>query len=419
MTFIFKEVSMSAIDSPAAFKEFVSAVESTEGYRQPIGFGLCRIDRGQLDPQKILACSFPVINWRKNFGSAAVFQKAAGLTDYTYTSPEIIVPISHEFIGAALETFAPFISEAQGDKHRNVQVIQALAKIAKSEEGNLADYRLVFIYEDAPPESVPAIYLKLIALSTGDAPLRGLNLTGIFGKLENVAWVDGQPFELDYLRQHEIDMKLAGTFPAIQSVDKFPRYLHHIIPDARTRILDDSRVRLGAQLAPGTTVMPGASYINFNSGTLGTAMVEGRISSSVVVGKDTDIGGGASILGVLSGGNSTPITIGERCLLGANSVTGIPLGDGCIVDAGVAVLAGTRVFVDSASFEALRAVNPGLKSEGSSRSVRPDILGFKAAALSGCHGMHFRVDSETGRHIVKRSTKEIALNRELHGTKPQ
>ena len=161
----------------------------------------------------------------------------------------------------------------------------------------LEDYRLVFIYEDAPPQSIPAIYLKLLALSTREAALRSLNLDGIFGKLENVAWVDGKPVELEHLRQQEIAMKLLGTFPVITSVDKFPRYLQHVIPDTNTRILDDSRVRLGAQLAPGTTVMPGASYINFNAGTLGRAMVEGRISSSVVVGEGTDIGGGASIWG--------------------------------------------------------------------------------------------------------------------------
>jgi len=199
---------------------------------------------------------------------------------------------------------------------------------------------------------------------------------------------------------------MKGEYPVIDAVDKFPRYLQHIIPADNTRILESSKVRMGAHLAPGTTVMPGASYINFNAGTTGEAMVEGRISSSAIVGKGSDIGGGASILGVLSGTSGNPISIGENCLLGANSVTGIPLGDGSIVDAGIAVLEGTKFFMAPAEFEKIKEANPDWKSE------YKEI--FKGRELAGLKGLHFRQDSTSGQMKVFRSKKEVKLNEELH-----
>ena len=405
------------IKTPEDFKVHVAKIEAAPGYRKPLGFGLCRIVKGQIHPDKILTCMFPVLNWQENHGSAAIFWDAAGLNPDQ--NSETVASISEDFLKKALAAFAPYLADAQGDQHRNVQLIQTLDRLLKDKAVKLEDYRLVFIFEDKPPQSVPAIYLKLLALSAGKAKLRGLALDGIFGKLENVAWVGQQPYELDYLRQNEIEMKLAGTYPAIDCVDKFPRYLMHIIPADNTRILDTGKVRFGAQLAAGTTVMPGASYINFNSGTLGPVMVEGRVSSSVVVGAGSDIGGGAGILGVLSGGNAIPITIGEKCLLGVNSVTGIPLGDGCIVDAGVSVLAGTRVFMDEKAMADLAAVNPGFDFKGQAVRHHSDskFYEFKAAALTGLNGLHFRTDSATGRMMVKRSAREVALNEALHQTK--
>ncbi|NPA81575.1 MAG: 2,3,4,5-tetrahydropyridine-2,6-carboxylate N-succinyltransferase, partial [Epsilonproteobacteria bacterium] len=167
-----------------------------------------------------------------------------------------------------------------------------------------------------------------------------------------------------------------------------------------------SKVRMGAQLAAGTTVMPGASYINFNAGTLGPVMVEGRISSSAVVGAGSDVGGGASILGVLSGTSGNPISIGENCLLGANSVTGVPLGDGCIVDAGIAVLEGTKFYVSEEEFAKIKEANPSWSVE------YKDI--FKGVELAGLNGVHFRQDSTTGQMKIFRSKKEIKLNEDLH-----
>jgi 2,3,4,5-tetrahydropyridine-2-carboxylate N-succinyltransferase len=252
---------------------------------------------------------------------------------------------------------------------------------------------------------VEAVYIKLYALSLRKA-LYKLNLNGAFDILSNVAWVGNTPYELDYLRENEIEMKLNGTYPAVDSVDKFPRFLQHVIPDDNTRILDTSKVRMGAQLAAGTTVMPGASYINFNAGTLGPVMVEGRISSSAIVGSGSDVGGGASILGVLSGTDGNPISIGENTLLGANSVTGLPLGDGCIVDAGVTSLAGTKIKIAPEELEKIKAANPDAKLENKTT--------FKGEELQGLNGIHYRQNSTTGEIIARRSTREVKLNEDLH-----
>ncbi len=386
------------------FKALVSSIEAQEGYKKPIAFGIARVDRGQKNADKILQANFAVVNWNENFGSAAVFVKAlqeAGV-NVDFSGSEFVATIDDKFVKNALNAFAPFIAEAVGEAHKNVQVIKVLKEI-----GDIArDYTIAFLFEDEAPKSVEAVYLKLYALSLGKAKLRGVNLNGAFGILSNVAWVGNKPYELDYLRENEIEMKLKGTFPNIDSVDKFPRYLQHIIPADNTRILDASKVRMGAQLAAGTTVMPGASYINFNAGTLGPVMVEGRISSSAVVGSGSDVGGGASILGVLSGTDGNPISIGENTLLGANSVTGVPLGDGCIVDAGIAVLAGTKIKIAKEQLEKIKDANPGANLE--------DKEYFKGAELANLNGIHYRQDSTTGEIIARRSTREVKLNEELH-----
>ncbi len=386
------------------FKALVSSIEAQKGYKKPIAFGIARVDRGQKNADKILQANFAVVNWNENFGSAAVFVKAlqeAGV-NVDFSGSEFVATIDDKFVKNALNAFAPFIAEAVGEAHKNVQVIKVLKEI-----GDIArDYTIAFLFEDEAPKSVEAVYLKLYALSLGKAKLRGVNLNGAFGILSNVAWVGNKPYELDYLRENEIEMKLKGTFPNIDSVDKFPRYLQHIIPADNTRILDASKVRMGAQLAAGTTVMPGASYINFNAGTLGPVMVEGRISSSAVVGSGSDVGGGASILGVLSGTDGNPISIGENTLLGANSVTGVPLGDGCIVDAGIAVLAGTKIKIAKEQLEKIKDANPGANLE--------DKEYFKGAELANLNGIHYRQDSTTGEIIARRSTREVKLNEELH-----
>ncbi len=394
------------------FKALVNEIESQEGYRKPIGFGIARVDRGQLNPEKILQATFPVINWNENFGSAAIFigaLQASGI-DVDFTSSEFVYDVKKKFVKHAMNAFTPYLNSAFGEAHKNVQVIKTLDWVAQNEEFK-KKYRIVFLFEDDKPLSPEAVYLKLYALSTGKAALRSVNLTGAFGILENVAWSFGQPLELEWLRMHEIEMKLLGEYPLIESVDKFPRFLSHIIPANNTRILDTSKVRMGAQLHAGTTIMPGASYVNFNAGTTGAVMVEGRISSSVVVGRGSDVGGGASILGVLSGTNGNPVSIGENTLLGANSVTGIPLGDGCIVDAGIAILEGTKIGVSATELAKIAEANPKAKLK---KAGKEEMVFFKGLELAGLHGIHFRQNSVNGMIIATRSKREIKLNSELH-----
>ena len=280
-----------------------------------------------------------------------------------FTANEVIIPISVKFLEGCLNAFTPYSDEAYGDAHKNIQVVSALYNQIKERGMREGEFQLVLLFDDVACKSVQGTYLKLYALSSSKVPLRSLNLNGAFGALHNVAWSDGQPIELEWLRENEIELKFANEYPKIDFVDKFPRYLQHIIPANNTRVLDDSKVRFGAQLHAGTTIMPGASYVNFNAGTTGVSMVEGRISSSAIVGDGSDVGGGASILGVLSGTDGIPVTIGKNTLLGANSVTGIALGDGCIVDAGIAVLAGTKFSVDPEQLAKIQEANPNVSFE--------------------------------------------------------
>jgi 2,3,4,5-tetrahydropyridine-2-carboxylate N-succinyltransferase len=393
-----------AINSVEEFKKLVVEITAQDGYREPIAFGIARVDRGQKNADKILQANFPLINWRENYSLGAIFIKALQDANYTidFRESEFIATINDKFLDSAMVLLTPYLGVAMGDEYKNIQIIKSLT--AMEDIGK--NFRIVLLFDEVAPRSVEAVYLKLYALSLQKAPLRSLNLDGAFGLLTNVAWVGNRPYELEYLRENEIEMKLNGTFPNIDSIDKFPRYLQHIIPADNTRVLDSSRVRMGACLAGGTTVMPGASYINFNAGTLGAVMVEGRISSSAIVGKGSDIGGGASILGVLSGTDGNPISIGENSLLGANSVTGIPLGDGCIVDAGVTILAGTKVKIEPKELKLIQGANP-------ERTIKEKEI-FKGKELQGLNGIHYRQNSITGEIIAKRSTREIKLNQELH-----
>jgi len=397
-------MAIDKVNSTEEFKALVAEVTAQEGYREPIAFGIARVDRGQKNAEKVLQANYALINWNENFGSAAVFIKSIQESnhDVDFSASECVVTLNDKMINNSMSAFAPYLGEAVGNAHKNVQVVKALANL----EDVAKDFRICFLFEDAPAQSVEAVYLKLYALSQSKAPLRSLNLDGAFGILSNVAWVGNTPYELEYLRENEIEMKLNNTFPVIDSVDKFPRYLQHIIPADNTRVLESSKVRMGAQLAGGTTVMPGASYINFNAGTLGAVMVEGRISSSAIVGAGSDVGGGASILGVLSGTDGNPISIGENTLLGANSTCGIPLGDACILDGGVAIFAGTKVKITSNQLDLINEANPEAKLD--SKEL------YRADELQGLNGLHFRQDSTTGEIVVNRSIREVKLNAELH-----
>jgi 2,3,4,5-tetrahydropyridine-2-carboxylate N-succinyltransferase len=383
------------------FKKLIKNIQSQNTYKNPIAFAIARIQLSQKDINKTIQAIYPTINWQENFGSFAVFTKALeGKIDFSLD--EQVIDIDKDFIDKCLEMFSPFIDEAKGDAHKNIQTLLTIKDYIQDSK-----FRLTIIFNDSAVKSVETAYLKLYALSLKKVKPRSIVLDGAFGILPNVAWSGTDAYDLDYLRENEIKLKVSNQYPMIDFVDKFPRFLMHIIPEDNVRILDSSKVRFGAYVSAGTTVMPGASYINFNAGTLGTAMVEGRISSSATVGNGTDVGGGASILGVLSGTDGNPITIGENCLLGANSTCGIPLGDGCIIDGGITILAGTKVKISDKEIEELKKANPNSTFDGKDNV-------FKAKELSSMNGLHFRQDSINGNMLVMRSKREVILNKDLH-----
>ena len=238
------------------------------------------------------------------------------------------------------------------------------------------------------PQDAADVYLRLHLLSHRLAKPRTLNLDGAFGLLANVAWTSIGPVALDVLDEVREALRRKGEHLTVHGVDKFPRMTDYVVPTG-VRIADASRVRLGAHLAEGTTVMH-EGFCNFNAGTLGASMVEGRISAGVVVGNGSDIGGGASIMGTLSGGGKEMITVGERCLLGANSGLGISLGDDSIVEAGLYITAGTLVRL-------------------------PDATTVKARELSGVSNMLLRRNSTSGAvEAVTRTGSWGGLNAALH-----
>ena len=240
----------------------------------------------------------------------------------------------------------------------------------------------------APPHDAADAYLRLHLLSHRLAPPNTMNLDGLFGVLPNVCWTSHGPCPVEGFAETRRRMVAAGQVVHVFGIDKFPRMVDYVVPDG-VRIADGDRVRLGAHLAPGTTVMH-EGFVNFNAGTLGASMVEGRISAGVVVGDGSDIGGGASIMGTLSGGGKERISIGRCCLVGANAGIGISLGDGCVVEAGCYVTAGTKVSM-------------------------PDGDIVKAASLSGADRWLFRRNSVTGTvEAVARSGTRIELNAALH-----
>jgi 2,3,4,5-tetrahydropyridine-2-carboxylate N-succinyltransferase len=208
---------------------------------------------------------------------------------------------------------------------------------------------------DEPPASAADVYLRLHLLSHRLAAPRTLNLDGAFGLLTNVAWTNLGPIAVTDLEDVRLRVRLDGGWLAVHGLDKFPRMTDYVVPSG-VRIADADRVRLGAHLADGTVVMH-EGFVNFNGGTLGTSMVEGRISQGVVVGDGSDVGGGASIMGTLSGGGTEQVTVGERCLLGANSGIGISLGDDCVVEAGLYITAGTLVKLPDGTIAKGRYIN--------------------------------------------------------------
>ncbi|MFI7124313.1 2,3,4,5-tetrahydropyridine-2,6-dicarboxylate N-succinyltransferase [Nonomuraea sp. NPDC050153] len=258
------------------------------------------------------------------------------------------------------------------DAARGVEVVAVRTGIAKLSEA---------------PVDAHDVYLRLHLLSARLVRPHGVNLDGVFGLLANVVWTNFGPCPVSDFERTRLRLRARGAV-TVYGVDKFPRMVDYVLPSG-VRVADADRVRLGAHLASGTTVMH-EGFVNFNAGTLGASMVEGRISAGVVVGDGSDVGGGASIMGTLSGGGKQVISVGERCLLGANAGIGISLGDDCVVEAGLYVTAGTKVAL-------------------------PDGTVVKAAELSGSNGILLRRNSRSGAvEAVPRTGGGIELNAALH-----
>ncbi|WDF32489.1 2,3,4,5-tetrahydropyridine-2,6-dicarboxylate N-succinyltransferase [Arthrobacter agilis] len=295
--------------------------------------------------------------------------------------------------GTVLDTWfpAPWLGEdALDDGGRGAlrTTLEDLASAGTDDARNVSQ-RVVdlTIDPDAAPTGTEDAYLRLHLLSHRLVQPNTVNLDGVFGLLATVVWTNHGPAAVDGFETVRAALRSRGPV-AVHGIDKFPRMADYVVP-AGVRIADADRVRLGAHLAEGTTVMH-EGFVNFNAGTLGHSMVEGRISAGVVVGDGSDVGGGASIMGTLSGGGKQRITIGERCLLGAESGVGISLGDDCVVEAGLYLTAGTKVTLQDGTI-------------------------VKATALSGEAGILFLRNSTTGAVEARPRTGEgIALNPALH-----
>ena len=297
--------------------------------------------------------------------------------------------------GTVLDTWFPTPEIGGDDQPGTVRLSVAevpdeLAALAGRDDDRgveIALVRTVIATLADPPKDSYDAYLRLHLLSHRLIKPHDANVDGIFGVLTNVVWTNHGPCAVEGFET--VRARLRRRAPVtVYGVDKFPRMVDYVMPDG-VRIADADRVRLGAHLASGTTVMH-EGFVNFNAGTLGSSMVEGRISAGVVVGDGSDIGGGASIMGTLSGGGTQVISIGKRCLLGANAGLGISLGDDCVVEAGLYLTAGTKV-------------------------TTPDATTIKARELSGAKNLLFRRNSVTGAvEVVSRDGQGIALNEELH-----
>lgn len=266
------------------------------------------------------------------------------------------------------------------------------AAIAEKLKNSKQAVVVVALATDEKPNSTPEAYLKLHLLSHRLVKPHGTVLDGIFPLLPNVAWTNLGPIDLDELAQKQLDARLNGEVLEVSSVDKFPKMTNYVVP-AGVRIAHTARVRLGAYIGEGTTIMH-EGFVNFNAGTEGTAMIEGRISAGVFVNKGSDLGGGCSTMGTLSGGNNVIISIGSECLIGANAGVGLPLGDRCTVEAGLYITAGSKVQVKDSDGKVAETI--------------------AARDLAGKSDLLFRRNSLTGAIEVLTNKSAIQLNEELH-----
>ncbi len=307
--------------------------------------------------------------------------------------------------GELVDAIAPLLGYAGGNQAIAITTTQAaqladalkpldtaqhalLTRLAESQRPLL----VTLLAEDAALTSTPEAYLKLHLISHRLVKPHGLNLTGIFPLLPNVAWTNQGAVDLAELAERQLEARLKGDLLEVFSVDKFPKMTDYVVP-AGVRIADTARVRLGAYVGEGTTVMH-EGFINFNAGTQGPGMIEGRVSAGVFVGKGSDLGGGCSTMGTLSGGGNIVISVGEGCLIGANAGIGIPLGDRNTVESGLYITAGTKVSLLDENDQLVKVV--------------------KARDLAGQSDLLFRRNSQTGTVECKTHKSAIELNEALH-----
>ena len=295
--------------------------------------------------------------------------------------------------GAVLDTWypAPELGDVSDDASVPAE-LSALEGVDEARGVRRVVVRTVIEDLSAAPADTHDAWLRLHLLSHRLVQPHQISVEGIFGRLTNVVWTSAGPCAVEGFEQTRAQLRASGQHLSVYGVDKFPRMTDYVLPTG-VRIADADRVRLGAHLASGTTVMH-EGFVNFNAGTLGASMVEGRISAGVVVGDGSDVGGGASIMGTLSGGGKQVISIGERCLVGANAGIGISLGDDCVVEAGCYVTAGTKVTV-------------------ADMDSKPKLV--KAADLSGVNNVLFRRNSVSGAiEAVPWKGQGTELNAALH-----
>lgn len=357
---------------------FMHQFEAQGHYTRPraFGVGLATVDSDGV----LLDTYFPCPNYQGHWRSAAVLANILGYTHGTH---------SYQVTVAMLEETLAHLNPIgdDGHPHPNLDAIRNILQILKTNSNKVAV--VVFIGsddQDTGPRHVPDAYLRLHLLSHRLVKPHALKLDGIFGVLPNVAWTSEGPIGLKDLQNRQMKALAAGHHLTVHSVDKFPRMVDYVIPTG-VRIADASRVRLGAYLGEGTTVMH-EGFVNFNAGCEGPNMIEGRISGGVFVQKGSDLGGGCSTMGTLSGGGSIVISVGENCLLGANSGLGIPLGDRCTIEAGLYLTAGTKV------------------------TFNGQIV--KARDLAHKNDILFRRNSQTGQVEALVRANTIELNPELH-----
>ncbi len=377
------------------FKKYVAFVEAKKNYKKPLAFGLGvkRYKKG-----KTLDVFFPLINWKVSYGTAAVFADVANIKFGQNSEYSLNI----EQLNDIYNKFSAFHGDIS--EHQNIIAIKNLLDNFSNKHSYYSSEIIVYFLfdKDKNVASPTEGYFKLQALSQRCVEPHGLNLDGAFGQLNNIAWTNKGPVLPEDLST-EISKYIFTEPLQVTHIDKFPYMVNYHAPSG-TRVVSGSQVRLGAYLGEGTTVMP-AGYVNFNAGTKGNAMVEGRVSGGVVVGENSDIGGGASIMGTLSGGNKNVISIGKECLLGANAGTGISLGFGCTIAAGVYITAGSKISLYNEENQPVNLLNK-VVDEGQ------NIV--KGMELNGKDKLLFIQDSQSGKILCKPNPKTIELNEALH-----